>query len=241
MPKPAKKRVYKKKVYKRKPKMNKQISSAGLSVHKFARMSQSTYVVTSGVAGIPIVYQGNEVTMGPVVAAGAPFGGNNVSFGLGCIFKLSDVVNYIEFTNLFDSYRIKGVSATIAMMAANQVGNGQWQYIPDLYYINDYDDGTPPPNYGVIQEYENCKVRKLSAEKTVKLYFKPKPTGVVYTGNPVVPGYANTAPGQWLDCSSANVEHYGLKMFVENYQTNLNGMPPIRIQFKYYLEFRTVR
>lgn len=238
MPKPRV--IRKKRVVRRKATIQRSLVSKGLKTYKFARMSLPTYIVTSASPGTPVIYQGAEGTMGAIVAAGAPFGTNNVGFGLGFIFKLFHVHNHTEFTNLFDSFRVIGIQAKVDYMSSNQGGAPAYQTLPDLNYCHDYDDGTPPPTQVTVQQYQGSRCFKLTAERTKTIYFKPKVLNTVYAG-PLFTAYSNPMNAPWCDCTSPEIEFYGLKMYIDNYNANLNGMPPIRIQFKYYLEFKTVR
>lgn len=234
-----------KRMMKRRVRRDRQNLPRNLDIHRFNRNSNATYITSSSTPGIPLVYQGLETTIGNITPSVAPFSTNLIGFGIGSIFRLSSVANFMEYVNLFDQYRIRYVITQIDMLNAMVQDNiaNNFNYTPELYIVNDYDDGNAP-GPDVMNQYQNVKVRKLSNERTIKIKYSPKLSELIYQGE--LPGgqsaYANP-PGAspWIDCVNVDVQHYGLKIYCDNFLSSTAGLPVVRIQHTYFLEFRTQR
>lgn len=168
---------------------------------------------------------------------------NGVSSCFAWKFKLEDVVAYTDFTTLFDQYKILGVQFKIDYISANNpnvsVGNIP---IPEIYWVHDYDDDTPPADLQALQQYENCKYKKLTAEKQLTVFTRPKPSINMFKSTGTGIGFAQPSRKQipWMDCSYINIEHYGFKFIINNLSKTVD-VNYIRIQPKYYLGFKVAK
>jgi len=164
----------------------------------------------------------------------------NLALGLSFLFRLQDVLNPGEFTTLFDSFKINGVSLAMENMTGNHVNTGAGiSVIPEIYHVLDYDDATPPPTQATTQQYENCKQKRLEQTKKLTRYFVPKVADLAFKTSGTTVGFTHRNKNPWVDCVNSDTEHYGLKMWINNIDP-VQGTT-IRFQFLYYLSFRTVR
>jgi len=173
---------------------------------------------------------------------------SNVTEPLQYSFALTDVINYTEFTSLFDQYKIKMVDFKIQMISnpdgATQTnvasGANSVNWYPKFWYIRDYDGNVSADTLSEIKERVGVKffVMKPNREYTIRI----KPKVLVQTYKTLTTtGYAPKA--LWIDCASNNVPHYGLNAVVD-----MLGINPVdatgfqfRIEYKFHLQFKGVR
>jgi len=161
------------------------------------------------------------------------------AFGSSKNFKLTDVPNATEFTNLYDQYQIKGIKITLIPRAnsADVINGSLVQPIGNLWSVIDYDDGTAPTTIDTVLQYPNLK--RTQMVKSHSRYFKPKYVQQLYSSAAVV-GYGNAHPNSWIDCNSSAVEHYGLKFWVDLIPT-VGTTIQYDAHIIYYLAFKNVR
>jgi len=174
----------------------------------------------------------------------------NVSEPLTYSFSLTDVLNYSEFTTLFDQYKINMVEFKIQMISnpyavydinKNNTSSGNSQnFFPKFWYIRDYDGNAAADTLSEIKERVGVKffVMKPNREYTIRI----KPKVLVQTYKTLTTtGYAPKA--LWIDCISNNVPHYGLNAVIDCLGVNpadATGFQ-FRIEYKFHLAFKGVR
>lgn len=150
---------------------------------------------------------------GPLTIAS---GGNGYQ-GFSYDFRLSDFPNAAELGVLYDQYMIKYVkfyfvcpsNVTTVMEGINSVIG-----MPQITLVRDHDDATAPASseagLNSIREYSKSKSFTFSADRNVcKVGIKPAILSEVYRS-----GVSTTySPKfrQWIDCTTTDVPHYGLK------------------------------
>lgn len=164
--------------------------------------------------------------------------------GQGRSFKLDDLPNYTEFTNLFDAYRIKGVKLEfVPIYNSHEINEGPASSVDDrvgmpiMTYVYDQDDATSPAAEDTLLQYATNKRISLSSRRTIYIS-SPRTAGLVFKDgiNPV--GYQETKANQWIDCANADVPHYGLKYFIP--EENLSKILYIRVYATYFVQFKRV-
>jgi hypothetical protein len=152
------------------------------------------------------------------------------------VFQLSDLDQYNSFTNVFDQYRFDEVEVTFRpMFTANPLGALSSVIIPQLYTAIDYDDATNPgTSLSYLRQYNNCVV---SMYETVVRRFRPHFALGAYTGS--FNGYENEQH-KWIDSSSSNVQHYGIKLQIEAGATGQTALQSWLVNFRYKISFRNV-
>lgn len=172
-----------------------------------------------------------------------------VSEGKNFWFSLTDVINYNEFTAMFDMYKIHKIvfkmqlvtnpdAATLTNSQNTSIGNSLNWY-PKLWYIRDYDSGATE-TLSTIKERVGAKFFIMRPNKEVSIVLKPMVAVQTYK-TLASAGYG--AKRMWVDCSDADVPHYGLKTVIDSL-----GIDPvdttgfkIRCDVKFYLGFKGVR
>lgn len=163
-------------------------------------------------------------------------------------FKLSNIPSYVEFTNLFEQYKINAVKLTfvpvgyggdgINQIYANSTAGAPYFETPRLYTIVDRDGN---PQVGT-EEYmlQNSKARMIKNPFKVFSVYIAKPCVQQEVGTTL--SFAGAAPksGMWLDCDNTGVLHNGLGIGCQ-----ANGSTTAsfrwRIVATYYMQFKIAK
>jgi hypothetical protein len=141
---------------------------------------------------------------------------------------LSSLNDYASYTSVFDQYRIMGIESIFTpsngALLTTTIGH--------VHSVLDYDDNTSITPAQAL-DYPNCIISNLG--DTVVRSFKPHIALAAYAGG-VFTSFANTT-GQWIDCSSSGVVHYGLKIAVNPTSVAINYDSIIKL----WLQFRNPR
>lgn len=154
----------------------------------------------------------------------------------GQYFYLGDVDGYTGYTNVFDQYRIDAVRVTFRACnnAIGLVTNSTTTLEP-LYLVIDYDNANTPSGAVAIREYDNCMV--VSPGESVSRTFQPHSALAAYSGS--FGSYGNVG-GQWHDCASPSVQHYGYKYLIPAATTGQTQLQSWIIERTYWISFRRV-
>lgn len=156
-------------------------------------------------------------------------------------FSLASVVNFNEFRDLYDNYRILGVRVYFDYSPdVHPIGSGSNNspsLYPKLWVLRDYDDTTTPTLDIIAQSNKSICLRFGSNSTTRSIFIRPAIRNEVFRTS-ATSSYTNSW-GEWLDCTNSDVPHYGLKMISQGIP-NLN-LGAITIRCKYYLQFKNVR
>lgn len=152
--------------------------------------------------------------------------------GYGIVFRLNDVPNVSEFVSLFDQYTINWVeyewinrSALTGIQA------------PVIYAAPDYDDDGAPTLIEMLQK-QNVITFTFSADRTqVKMRIRPNALRQVYR-SALTTGYERSPVGTWMDCATPDVPFYGLKYFIQNYNTASTPNTQLGVVVRYSLSFK---
>lgn len=143
-------------------------------------------------------------------------------------FRLDQLMNSTDITNISDQYKIKSVKVKVHIngvsnMYLNNAGSVQsW-----IEYIQDYDDATVP-TLAQIREKMGVKTKYFTASRmSVSMGVRPRLADVVF-GSGVSNAYAINKKSQFIDCNYPNAEHYGIKGVLHNVQlsgsTNVSSL-----------------
>lgn len=203
-------------------------------VHVVKRIAQPLYVQNDPTTGEPVLTASGAAS-GFQAGTTAGLLPNTWETGLALQFKLSSVIDPTDLTQLFDRYKIVGVKLKIHYLQNASFIPG-YSNLPTLYSAFDGDDATPPPtSLGVVSK-GYCKSRVLNANRPMSVYIKPRVTKEIYN-SALTTGYSSEK-ACWLDCNSADVPHYGLKMWLSDWVGGHDNNNAIRIQPTYYLAMR---
>lgn len=154
--------------------------------------------------------------------------------------RFADVVQFGEIQQLFESYKITGVKATITYRANySQVGGPS--VLPKLTYTFDDDDNTPQP-YANMYARQDLKTRVLNANYPVSIFYRPKGQKVMASLNNagVITNTMGPTKTEWLDGAEPFIDHYGLKLYFNHLYQNTADSALIEIEFKYYIKTKGV-
>lgn len=164
-------------------------------------------------------------------------------------FALSETINNSELTVLYDQYKIMGVKVYFKLCTnpdgihtnPNIIGGtSQTQNMfPKIWFSRDYDN-ISTETVDELRQRNTTKCKILRPNSFVSFYIRPALRNQVYLDGVTTA----TSPmwGQWLDCSSATVPHYGFKAAFDCESFAVNGSPyQIRVEYKYYLKFKNAR
>lgn len=147
----------------------------------------------------------------------------NNSYSSGSIiYQLDNLVNYTEFTALFDQYKITKVDVMFKlhtnpyMIYATQYTPGTLAAapvtFPTLWLVNDKDDSTALAR-SEFQERGRAVRRVLQPNKIIKWSCRPTILTQLYR-TAATTGYAPKY-GQYIDCAQPNVPHYCTKWGID--------------------------
>lgn len=174
-------------------------------------------------------------------------GGGTSYFGLGLAFELADLPNVTEFTNLFDQYRLHHVDVEIVPLwnvaPTTGTAGGNGNFTGYCHSVLDFDDATAPTaaTSGIqsLQQYRSYRLENIVRGRPLRWRLVPMMALGAYSG--AFTSYAAQQP-MWIDCNSANVQHYGIKFIFELLDpAGVTSYMDFRINLRYYLELRLQR
>lgn len=162
-------------------------------------------------------------------------------------FALSELVDYTDFTNLFDSYRIKGVRMQGYFSNTQSSGDANTNLM--LYYMTS-DFGNQAPSSLTEQFFLNRPTHKkkilLNANggKVFDIYQPLKQLSELYASTTNT-DYALVNP-RFVSTAEPNTPHYGMYMRLqridgEAFSTSTTTYPALKIVYTYYLQCRGVQ
>jgi hypothetical protein len=161
-------------------------------------------------------------------------------------FKLSDVRNSSELTALYDQYMITGCKVRFRLVTNpdaenlinSSVNPSASNFYPKLMYTRDYDnDSVETPND--LRERNTTKMKILRPNQYIDVFVRPAIRNQVYLDGVTTA----TSPiwKQWLDCSTTQVPHYGLKWCVDFEGFSIGTWYHVSAEIVYYLKFKNTR
>lgn len=151
-------------------------------------------------------------------------------------FRLDQLPNYTEFTNLYDSYRINKIVIKFVPTANSANVGDTNNLLTQFHTVLDFNDGGAPASLNALYEYGNWRMTRGSQIHT--RVFTPSTMGVV---SDVSAGGVAGAPKykQWINTSEADVYHFGLKYCAAAQVTalDINWTPYV----SFYLSCKSVK
>lgn len=211
------------------------------------RRRLSKYRVTAGNPNRPLSINravcayNREVALSQNITV--PSGTNYVTFAYA--FAINGwLPNRLEFTELFDQYRLRCVVWRMRMVQPPEATNTPTtlQYYPDAYLTVDHDDANTPADVDEVMQFGKVKSGILYPNKWMKYRCYPTPNMPVFQGGVLTSGYAKVSNKTWMDLASQNVNYYGIKGAIDcrslgTLSANLNVEARVRL----YWEFKNSR
>jgi len=146
-----------------------------------------------------------------------------------------------EFTALFDHYRIDRINVQ-AIFSNNESGvNAPNTVLPILHIMTDYNSVNSQTQAEYLQHPE-MRSYQLGTGKTIRWSYVPRSRGDLLTDGEIVSTSANSKARQWIDTSSPQVSHLGLRMYLDTIgKTNDVDIGNVQIIVTYELSFRSVK
>lgn len=168
----------------------------------------------------------------PVTVTASPTGVNASNV----LFSLNSLEGSGTLAQLFDFYIIRAVRVTIRPQnVALGIVDPLVTKLVEMYVVIDYNDNSPLTTAAQAREYDNCVIL-YPAETTVRT-FQPKLSAPVRSASGT--DYMSLPP-QWLNTSSDDVLHYGLKYFVPQVNPTQAALQTWQIGVEYWIEFSKV-
>jgi len=181
-----------------------------------------------------------------LITAGGASGTQYQSFGMP--FSLNDITSYAEFTNIWDRFRLRGVSLelipweqTVATAQSGVVAsNGGMGVI--LHSVIDLDDAAAPTasEVGVnsLQCYPSYRMTNLAKVRSFRRFLRPRPSIAAASSGAYNAGTV-ASNKIWIDSAAYGAEFYALKGIFEIYNpTSASNVYPMKVVLKYYLQFK---
>lgn len=154
-------------------------------------------------------------------------------------FKLDNLVNPSDFTNLYDSYKINKITLHLEPQYDQTQGAGSSGPISrKIRVVHDYNDNDVLTDEDDYLEYSNCKSYSPWSRRGINITLYPKINNIIEN----VGGSANAFTSQasskvWLDIKNDEVPHFGIKMFIPG------GMLPedvvmFRVRARYHISLK---
>jgi len=158
----------------------------------------------------------------------------------GYSFKLDNVVNPTDFTNLYDSYKINKITLFLERQL-NQTGVTP-SYNPTnkrIRVVHDYNDNNLLTDEDQYLEYSNCRSYPVIGNGTIAITLYPKINNGVLNAGGGVNAFTSMASSKvWLNVDDDEVPHFGLKIFVPAQVTALDGPQLFKVRAKYHISLK---
>jgi len=152
----------------------------------------------------------------------------------------SAITNYTEYTQLFDSYRIRKVEISM-FYNSNSSALGPGTSLPVISIANDYDDvgSTGLESLMQYESYRTIQFGNNTRNGLVKHQLKPKVQSLVETtaGTAIAMNPSNP----WLDCNNGTVLYCGVKGNFDNMNIGSASTGFVTFYVKYFVEFKNTR
>lgn len=152
--------------------------------------------------------------------------------GFALFGTLGSLNNSTAYTTIFDSYRILQLTTSF-IPVATAFGSGTTVSHGALLTAIDYDDANAPSTSADLVNYDSCQIDRVG--NFVERTYNPKVAAAVYSG--AFTSFAQSS--LWIDCASPNVQHYGLKYFIE--PSTGSTSPTWDIHATYVIQFKNPR
>jgi len=157
--------------------------------------------------------------------------------GYGQQFEAAQVINWSEISALYDQYCIEKVQYVFELVTPF-IQNAVYPYVA---VAPDYTDITAPISAANVLELAQVKVFQFSPDKTkFQITLKPRPAMQAFAFG-VTPGYSIPSGDTWFATADSTVDHYGLKIWVNDYNSTISNVTAIRAFAIFHFKVRSTR
>jgi len=154
-------------------------------------------------------------------------------------FKLDNLVNPSDFTNLYDAYKINKITLHLEPQYDQTQGAGSMGPISKkIRVVHDYNDNDVLTSEDDYLEYSNCKSYSPWSRRGINITLYPKINNIIENvGGAATAFTAQASSKVWLDIKNDEVPHFGIKMFIPG------GMLPentvlFRVRARYHISLK---
>ena len=204
----------------------------------FKRVGQICRIANDPVLGSPTASAANNGNSSLFVGGTSTDTANTFQYGASMQFKLESVLDSNDFTNLYDRYKIVGVKLKFLYQSnlANSDSTTGTNALPLISYAFDGDDASLPTGYLDLARKQYTHQKILNGNRFFSYYIKPRITKEIFN-SPITTGYSSER-ACWLDCNSAGIPHFGVKMWINNWNSGNTKFNQLTIQPTYYLAMK---
>lgn len=203
------------------------------------RKGRGGYAARDSVAmiGVPnreLTHRHVRTTVGtfPLVAADA---------GQGIYWTLSGLPNYAEFTAMYDRYIIDQVDIILVLTTGVDAQSAAQAIYPTVQFAYDPDDATAPASNTELLERGNVEILQFGATRnTFTRTVKPRLAQAAYRAGGAT-GFAIAPAGTFADISTPEVQFFGAKFWIANYNTTSTPNTRISWFFRHHMRLRGTR
>jgi len=228
----------------RRGRLSRPLSTGGFTV---VRKCSDVFLSNGSTAGTVLV-RDKDNNVSSIISLGTPeanpiFGGvYSVPFAMQ--FKLDDLAQYTDITNICDRYKITKVKLkamyNATAITGSTVSAPYPSFMPLIKYVVDQDDDSPQ-TVDQLNAKMNLKAKTLSQGKLVSMSCRPKVAPAVYNG--IGTAYAIPGKSEWINSGYRTVPHYGIKGYLENFvlQSNSDATSCVTFQIEYTVKVKDLQ
>lgn len=162
------------------------------------------------------------------------------SYGAGN-FKLNSLPGFNDFCTLYDMYKINKVTVTwIFSKNSGDPADATMSELPIIYAAFDPDDDTPASTIHDLLNFPSARWARM--DKALSLTLTPVPAMMMYK-TLTTTGYGVPSGPQWIDCTSADIPHYGAKWYIQTFnsgQAPTDNIGTITTITRYNMSFKGI-
>lgn len=155
-------------------------------------------------------------------------------YGMGLPFALSDLENYLAYTQIFDAYKINSITMKITYLAnsANVLGQS---VLPTVWVIQDKDDSDVPTTQQKVSARQGARKLEFGMKASHSITIRPKLSVLNSSSGTSAVGFQQGAG--WVDCNSPSATYHGLKLWFVNVPLVGNAAPANSPNMGFQFEF----
>lgn len=152
-------------------------------------------------------------------------------------FKLDNLVNVSDFTNLYDVYKINKVTMYLER-ASTDSGDGSSAPNNKKMCVVWDDDGDALAGEDAYLEYSNCRRYNIVGQGSIKLTLYPKiSTPILNVGGATNAFHSISSSRNWLKIEDDDVPHFGFKIFIPAGVDEVNR-ELFKVRVKFHMSFK---
>jgi len=156
-------------------------------------------------------------------------------FGQGLTFRLQDLPNYTEMSNLFERYTIKKIS--YRWYVEQDPNNQTIKKFPTVSWVNSYTSSGAPTALNQIQQYPTYRKHMFTESRPMTRLHTLRPASLTVNYATGVSSTYNAKWGQFLTTADAQAQWYGLAIWIDNLQTGVT----LQLEATYHIQLRGVK